>query len=48
MNLRNKSQFYTLFTPRMMSNRQLPTYLDILQHYISDWSTTKRRKNADD
>ena len=38
MNLRNKSPFYTLFTPRMMSNRQLPTYLDILQHYtyISD------------
>ena len=33
MNLRNKSPFYTLFTPRMMSNRQLPTYLDILQHY---------------
>ena len=38
MNLRNKSPFYTLFTPRMMSNRHLPTYLDILQHYtyISD------------
>ena len=38
MNLRNKSPFYTLFTQRMMSNRQLPTYLDILQHYtyISD------------
>ena len=44
MNLRNKSPFYTLFTPRMMINRQLPTYLDILQHYtyISDNGVQQR------
>ena len=27
MNLRNKSPFYTLFTPRMISNRELQIYI---------------------
>ena len=27
VNLRNKSPFYIFFTPRMMSNRQLPIYI---------------------
>ena len=28
--LRNKSPFYTLFTPLMMSNRQLPIYIHLI------------------
>ena len=34
MNLRNKTPFYTLFNPKPLNKRQLPTYIDILSYYL--------------